>query len=209
MKLNQQVKWLRILIHISAWALFLVLLWRYFSGNLTYNPILAATQLTGKYGLVFLMLSLSCTPLATITGSRIFVPVRRTLGLYAFAFAVVHLSLFIGVDYGFNWQQITEAILEKRYTLVGSLVFIILAVLAATSSKWSMKKLKRNWNRLHQLIYVAAPLAVLHYAWARKGDIFRLQGDIVQPLLFGILAGILLLIRVPVVKRSILNLRKW
>jgi len=208
MKINQKVRWLRILIHASAWVLFLVLVWRYFSGNLTYNPIQAATQATGKYALIFLVLSLSCTPLTTITSSRIFIPVRRTLGLYAFAFAAVHFSLFVGVDYGFNWGLIAETILNKRYTLVGSLVFIILLLLAVTSSKWSMKLLGKNWSRLHQLIYIAAPLAVLHYAWARKGDIFRLQGDVIQPLFFGVLVAVLLFLRIPAIKSGIHNLRK-
>ena len=206
--LKQQSNWLRIAVHATAWILLILLLWRYLSGNLTFNPIQAATQYTGKYALIFLVLSLSCTPLTTFTGSRVFISVRRVLGLYAFFFATIHLIIFTGFDYGFDRALLQEAIFQKPFVIVGATAWIILMILAATSFRWWMKFLGKNWLRIHRFVYLAAPLIALHYAWSLKGDFFRLQGDILQPLLYGIFIGFLLFVRIPPVANKIRKERK-
>lgn len=198
---------LQILVHLLAWSLVAGLAWDAWTGNLTVNPIQAATQRTGKYALILLVFSLACTPLNTLFGWRQALTVRRTLGLYAFLFAAAHFAIFIWIDYGFNWEFIRLEIIDKRFILVGAAALLILTLLAATSFQWWMKRLGKRWKWLHRLVYLAAPLVVLHYAWARKGDLFRLQGDILQPLAFGLAVLLLLAARHPALRRRFARLR--
>ena len=198
---------LQMVVHLLAWGLAAWLAWDAWSGNLTVNPIQAATQRTGKYALVLLVLSLACTPLNTLFGFRQLIAVRRALGLYAFLFAAAHFAIFIWIDYGFDWEFIRLEIIDKRFILVGAAALTILTLLAATSFQWWMKRLGKRWKSLHRLVYLAAPLVVLHYAWARKGDLFRLQGDILQPLAFGLVVGLLLLARLPALRKRAARLR--
>jgi sulfoxide reductase heme-binding subunit YedZ len=198
---------LQILVHLFAWGLAAWLALDAWTGNLTVNPIQAAEQRTGKYALVLLVLSLACTPLNTLFGFRQAITVRRSLGLYAFLFAAAHFTVFIWLDYGFNWEFLRAEIIDKLFIIVGAVALIILTLLAATSFQWWMKRLGKRWKNLHKLVYLAAPLVVLHYAWARKGDIFRLQGDILQPLAFGIVVILLLLTRLPALRKRAVKLR--
>ena len=197
----------QILVHVVVWGLVAWLAWDAWTGNLTVNPIQAATQRTGKYALVLLVLSLACTPLNTLFGLRQALTVRRLLGLYSFMFAALHFAIFIWIDYGFDWELIRLDLIDKRYILVGATALTILTLLAATSFQWWMKRLGKRWKALHRLVYLAAPLVVLHYSWARKGDIFRLQGDILQPLAFGVVVALLLLTRLPALRRGAVRLR--
>ena len=199
MKIN---KW-KVSVHAAAWLLAGWLLFDYFTGNLTVNPIQAATQRLGKYALFFLVASLACTPLNTVFGLRQALSVRRLLGLYAFMFAALHFSVFIGLDYRLDFRLLLEDIGTKRYVLVGLGALTILTAMAITSFRWWMKQLGKNWKRLHRLIYLAAILVIVHYAWAVKGDIFRLRGDIWQPLLFGMMVLLFLVVRIPFVRRAI------
>jgi sulfoxide reductase heme-binding subunit YedZ len=198
---------LKVLVHLTAWGLLVWLLFDYLTGNLTVNPIQAATQRTGFIALSFLSLSLACTPLNTVFGWRQTLKVRRILGLYAFMYAFIHFTIFIWLDYGFDWGFLKVEIINKRFVLVGAGAFLILAVLALTSFRWWMKRLGKNWKRLHKLVYLAGMLVILHYAWAKKGDLLRLSGDILGPLAFGLILGILLAVRIPAVRRSARNLR--
>ncbi len=191
------------LVHLSAWLILAKLIWDYSSGNLSVNPIQAATQRTGKTALVFLMLSLACTPLSRLLDWKPLLKARRTLGLYAFWFALSHLFIFVVIDFGIDLRLLWIELTQKRYVWVGVGAFSILLVLAITSYPYWMKRLGKNWKKLHRLVYLAAILVVIHYAWARKGDIFRLQGDIIQPLIFGLVLFILLLMRLPQVQKSI------
>jgi len=202
MKINP----LKILVHMTALGLFSWLVWDYLNGNLTVNPIQAATQRTGKYALILLVLSLSCTPVNTIFGFRKALTVRRLLGLYAFMFAAIHFAIFIGWDYAFNWSLLQAEIINKRYIIVGFTAGVILSVLALTSFRFWMKRLGKNWKRLHRLVYLASGLVIVHFAWVKKGDLFRLQGDIWQPLAFGLLVLILFVLRVPKVRSSLSGL---
>ena len=118
-----------------------------------------------------------------------------------------HFTIFIWIDYGFNWEFLRADISDKLYIFVGLTALIMLTLLAATSFKWWMKRLGKRWKSLHKLVYLAAPLVVLHFAWARKGDVFRLQGDILQPLAFGIVVALLLLARLPALRKRAVKLR--
>jgi sulfoxide reductase heme-binding subunit YedZ len=175
--------------HIAGWVPLLVMILAWSTGNLTFNPIQAATIRTGRTAIIFLLASLAVTPIYTLSGLRQLIPLRRWLGLYAFLYAAVHVSIFIGVDYGFDLTLLREAILQKPYITVGAATFMMLLPLALTSTKGWMRRLKKNWKRLHRLIYLAAPLATIHYAWAQKADI-RI------PIAAGTLVLVLLTLRV-------------
>lgn len=199
---------LQIAVHLAFWALALWLAWDAWAGSLGVNPIQLAMQRTGKYALVFLVLSLVCTPASSLLGLRQAITARRPLGVYAFLWAALHFTIFIWIDFGFQWEFIKIEFVEKRYIIAGAAALAMLTPLALTSFKWWQKRLGKNWKRLHKLVYVAAPLVILHYAWARKGDIFRLQGDVLQPLLFGLAVALLLLARLPAVRSRVKNTLK-
>jgi sulfoxide reductase heme-binding subunit YedZ len=182
------------LTHLGALAPLAVLLWLYFTDGLTVNPIQDITFRTGKAALVLLVLSLACTPLNTLFGWRAALKLRRPLGLYAFLYVCLHFLTFIGLDYGFDLDLLQEAIFEKRFALVGFAAFLILIPLAITSTKGWQKRLGKLWKTLHKGVYLAAPLAVVHYVWLVKSDVR-------EPLAYGAIVAVLLLVRVGWVKR--------
>lgn len=194
-------------VHVVAWSLLGWIAWELFINPVNINPIQAATQLSGKIAVIFLTTTLLCTPLNTLFGYRQALKVRRTLGLFTFMFASVHFMIFSVVDYGLDWSLLRLELTEKRFIFLGASALTLLSALAITSFKFWMKKLGKNWKRLHRLIYLIAGLVLFHYAWAKKGDIFSLQGDILGPLAFGIIVSLLLILRIPAVRRGITNLR--
>ncbi len=188
--------------HISAWLPLIVLIIDALNDNLTFNPIQAATQRTGDTAIILLGLSLACTPMSTYLQWKDAIKLRRSLGLYAFLYAAIHFTLFVAVDFGFDFNLIAREFVEKRYLWVGLPAFIILLALAATSFKWFMKRMGKRWKKLHRLIYLGALLVVLHLAFVIKGDLFTLSGDVWKPLVAAIAIGLLLIVRVPPLKRA-------
>jgi sulfoxide reductase heme-binding subunit YedZ len=185
-----------------AWIPF-----QFFTGRFSVNPIQDIEQQLGHTAVYFLVTSLACTPLYTLSGWREPLKRRRSLGLYCFMYASLHVLTFTGLDYGFNLQLILGIVLKKPYAILGFVTYLLLLPLAVTSFRWWMNKMGRRWTNLHSLIYLAAVLDILHYAWAKKGDIFRLSGDILRPLLWGLLVLLLLTLRLPPVRRWIGGLR--
>jgi sulfoxide reductase heme-binding subunit YedZ len=196
---------LQVLIHVGAWLPMARLLLEAVTGNLTANPIQHLEQRTGRTAITLLLLSLSATPLNILFGWNEPITHRRTLGLYAFMYATIHVVIFADLDYGLAWSYFIETILQKPYILVGALAFLLLIPLAATSFDIWKVRLRKNWKRLHQLLYIIAPLAVLHYAWGKKGTFFALQGDILLPLVYGIILLFLLFLRIPAVRKFIIS----
>ncbi|GAB4458509.1 MAG: ferric reductase-like transmembrane domain-containing protein [Anaerolineae bacterium] len=192
--------WLRILTHVGAVTPLAWLLWDYWFDNLTVNPIQDITFRTGKPALILLVLSLACTPVNTLFGFKQALPLRKPLGLYAFMYVSLHFLIFIGLDYGFDWGLLYEAIFEKRYALVGFAAFLILLPLAVTSTQGWMRRLGKNWKRLHRWVYLAGILAVIHYVWLVKSDIR-------EPLLYGAAVALLLILRLPAVRKAVTNFR--
>lgn len=198
---------LQIIMHLGAWYPLARLLIAFFTGGLSANPIQDMQQSTGRTAITLLVLSLACTPLNAIFGWREAIKRRRALGLYAFMYVTIHLLIFVDLDYGFAWSLILQTIFEKPYILVGLTTFLLLIPLAITSfDVWKMR-LGKKWKKLHQIIYLIAPLAVLHYAWAKKGDLFNLTGDIARPLVYALIVAVLLLFRIPPVRRYLASLR--
>jgi len=187
---------LQIVVHLGAWIPLLLIVFDFFSGSLTVNPIQDIEQRTGRLAILWLVLSLACTPLASIFGWKELIKRRRAIGLYAFLMAFLHVSTFLALDFGFSWGLIWDEIVQKRFILLGAIAFIGLTLMAATSFKYWQKTLKKNWKRLHKAIYFIAPIVVLHYALAKKGDLFSLQGDIVRPLVYAVVVTVLLVVRI-------------
>ena len=122
-------------------------------------------------------------------------------------YAAIHAVIFADLDYGLAWSQIVETVLQKPYILVGALAFLMLIPLAVTSFDVWKVRLKKNWKRLHKTIYFIAPLVVLHYAWGKKGTFFALQGDILLPLIYGLILLLLMTLRIPAVRRFLASAR--
>jgi len=198
----------QILIHFCGWFPLLITLYQVLTGNLTANPIQAVEQRLGRGALYFLIASLACTPIVTLTGWREPIKRRRALGLYAFMYASLHFMVFAGVDYGLDFPQLAKLTSEKPFILLGLTAGLILLALAITSFKWWMRQMGKGWQNLHRTIYLGGIIVVIHFAMARKANIATLSGDIIQPLLIGILLAILLLLRIPVIRRLASGLRQ-
>jgi len=199
---------LRLAVHFGAMLPAVLILVAAVTGRLTVNPLQALEQRTGKAALILLVFTLACSPANLLFGWRQLLRHRRTLGLYAFAYAAAHLLILVGLDYGFTFRLLRADLTNKPFIWLGSAALLILAALAATSFPIWKKRLGKNWKLLHRLGYLALLLVVVHYAWARKGNLTALSGDILQPIAFGALALMLLLMRVPAVKRWITRRRE-
>ena len=191
----------QILVHVGSLVPLALLIWDAITDNLTVNPIQDITFRTGKAALVLLVLSLACTPLNTVFGFREALKVRRALGLYAFLYVSLHFLIFIGLDYTFDLSLIREAIVEKRYALMGFAAFLTLLPLALTSTKGWQKRLGKTWRALHRWVYLAGILAVIHFVWLVKSDIR-------EPLAYGAVVLLLLILRIPIIRRGV-SLKGW
>jgi sulfoxide reductase heme-binding subunit YedZ len=200
--------WLRVTVHLLGWLPLALIAFDALTGRLSVNPIQDVEQRLGRAALYFLLASLAVTPLTTLTGWRALPPRRRALGLYAFLYAALHFATFVAVDYGFDLPEILRLVGEKPFILLGFTAGILLLPLAVTSFDFFMRKMGKRWKSLHRLVYVIAPIVIVHYGWAKKGTLFALSGDILQPLLWGLLVLLLLFLRIPALRRKISALRQ-
>ena len=187
-------RWLQRAVHVGSLAPLAALLWLSWRDRLGPVPVAAATRLLGRYALALLLLSLVPTAARIVTGGTWLTRLRRPLGLYAFLYAALHVLAFVGLDYGFALGLVATVVGESRRELVGLAALVILAVLAVTSIPQLVKGLGRTWKRLHRLVYVAAGLVVLHYAWNYK----ELR---TWPVAAGVCLVVLLAVRLPPVAR--------
>lgn len=149
------------------------------------NPVEFLTRGTGTWALVGLLVTLAASPLRQISGWAGVMRVRRLLGLFAFAYAVAHLLLYVWLDQGLEVAAIWRDVLKRPFVTAGMAAFVLLLPLAITSTDGWMRRLKRRWGQLHRLVYPAAALAVLHYLWLVKKDLS-------QPLLYALALAVLL-----------------
>lgn len=165
------------IIYIKAviWLLALLplarLVWLGFNDDLSANPVEFVERSTGTWALVFLLITLSFTPIRLITGLTWPIQLRRLLGLFMFFYACLHITTYVWLDYSFIWQDIVKDIIKHPYVIVGFSAFVLTIPLAATSNQAAIKRLKTNWKRLHRLVYLIAILGVLHFWWLVKKDI--------------------------------------
>jgi sulfoxide reductase heme-binding subunit YedZ len=149
------------------------------------NPVEFIERTTGTWALVFLLFSLSITPMRTFTKQAWLMAVRRLLGLWMFAYACLHVVSYLWLDYQFVWTDIVKDIVKHPYVLVGAMAFVFTIPLALTSNQRAIRLLKQRWKILHRLVYAIAVLALLHFLWLVKKDM-------TEPMLYSLVfAGLM------------------
>ena len=164
--------------------------WLFYKDALGANPIAEALNQLGLWTLILLLASLACTPIKVLTGWNYPLRLRRMIGLLAFFYACLHFSMYIAVDQGLDLGEIWKDIVKRKFMTVGFAAFVLLIPLAVTSTNKMVKRLGfPRWKRLHRLAYVAAVLAVIHFMW-------RVKSDLRQPLAYGFVLLVLMIVRV-------------
>ena len=159
------------LVWLACFAPLVWLAWRGFMGDLGANPIEKLIRELGVWGLRLLLVGLAITPAARLLKKPRLIRFRRTIGLFAFSYIVLHLFSYIGVDLFFDWGQLWKDILKRPFITLGMLGFILLIPLAVTSTNgWVVRMGRAAWSRLHRLVYVIVPLGVAHYYLLVKAD---------------------------------------
>jgi len=161
-----------------------LLAFRFVGDELGANPFEVLTRESGEWTLRFLLLTLLMSPLRGILGQGWPLAYRRMLGLYSFFYACVHLLTYIWFDQFFDGEEILLDIIKRPFITLGMLAFILLLPLALTSNRGMMRRLGRNWKKLHRLIYLIAILGVLHF-------LLLVKADLLEPAIY---VGILLLL---------------
>jgi sulfoxide reductase heme-binding subunit YedZ len=181
--------WLKPGVFVGALAPMIAILVRATQGELGANPIAQALNQLGLTALVFLVAALGCTPLKTTFGWTWPIRLRRMLGLFAFFYAVLHVSTYAGLDQVLDWQAIWQDVSKRNFIFVGLAAFVLLVPLAVTSTSGALRRLGyARWKRLHRLAYVAPVLGVIHFTW-------RVKKDVREPATYAVVLGALLLFR--------------
>lgn len=189
MKLSpRHIFWLKVVIHIVSLVFLLQLVGQTLTGNLGADPIQGISHFTGKAALNTLMITLLLSPLARYFKQGALVRVRRLVGIYSFFWAALHLSGYLILDLGLDWQLLASEIISRPYLSLGAISWIILASLAITSTQGMQRRLGRRWQKLHNWVYLALLLAPIHYYWSVKSGI-------VEPGLYILMAITLLSLR--------------
>jgi sulfoxide reductase heme-binding subunit YedZ len=163
--------------------------WDAGAGSLGANPIEAVLNRLGFWTLTLLTASLVPTPAHDLLGLSWPVRIRRTLGLFAFAYATLHLSWYVGVDQFFDLALLAQDVAKRKFMAVGFLAWLALVPLAVTSTdRWVRRLGYARWKRLHRLVYAAAALGVVHFVW-------RVKADLRRPIWFAAAVGTLLALR--------------
>jgi sulfoxide reductase heme-binding subunit YedZ len=141
------------------------------AGDLGANPVETLLHSTGRYAFFVLIGALAVTPVRRLTGWNRVQGVRRMVGLWSFTYAALHFTTYVAFDKVGDLREIVADVLERRFIFSGMLALSILTVLAATSSKWSVRLLGKRWQRLHRLVYLGGVAAVVHFVWGQKAAI--------------------------------------
>jgi len=179
---------------LSLWPLY-VISYQIIFNQLGPEPVDRIINHFGEWTLIFILLTLSMTPLKKITKSVEWIKFRRMLGLFTFFYASIHMLSYVGLDYRFDFEPLINDVLKKKFIFIGFSAWLLLIPLAVTSSERMVRLLKQNWKKIHKLIYVIAIFGVLHFIWLSKTIFFK-------PLIFLILLIILLLFRVKITKSA-------
>ena len=177
---------------LSLWPLY-VISYQIIFNQLGPEPVDRIINHFGEWTLIFILLTLSMTPLKKITKSVEWIKFRRMLGLFTFFYASIHMLSYVGLDYRFDLEPLINDVLKKKFIFIGFSAWLLLIPLAITSSERMVRLLKQNWKKIHRLIYIIGIFGVLHYIWLSKTIFFK-------PLIFLILLIILLLFRIKITK---------
>ncbi|HZW13008.1 MAG TPA: protein-methionine-sulfoxide reductase heme-binding subunit MsrQ [Noviherbaspirillum sp.] len=188
---SRQLVLLKVVLFIAALVPFCRLVLFAFTDRLGANPIEFITRNTGDWTLYFLCMTLAVTPLRRLSGWNWLIRLRRMLGLFAFFYAALHFTTFLWFDHFFDLDEMLKDVVKRPFITVGFTAFLLLVPLAVTSTNGMVRRLGgKRWQLLHRLIYVIAPLGILHFWWMKAG-----KNDFAQPILFGTIVGLLLLLR--------------
>ena len=160
-----------------------------FHSQLGANPIEFITHSTGDWTLIFLLVTLSITPLRKLSRQYWLISYRRMLGLFAFFYGCLHLMTYVWLDKFFDVHEMLHDIAKRKFITAGMTAFALMIPLALTSTKWSIRKLGKRWQMLHRLIYFSAAAGVIHYIWLVKADLKK-------PLEYATVLGALLVYRI-------------
>lgn len=170
--ISQRMSQIKTAVFIAALVPLAVMVYDGFTGGLGSNPVEEITHRTGEWGLRFLLLTLTITPLRRLMGINTLVRLRRMLGLYAFFYASLHFTTYVWLDAYFDLAYIVEDVVKRLYITVGFSAFVLLIPLALTSNDAMIRRLGgARWRLLHRLSYVAAIGGVLHFLWLVKATI--------------------------------------
>ncbi|MFR0691296.1 protein-methionine-sulfoxide reductase heme-binding subunit MsrQ [Enterobacterales bacterium AE_CKDN230030158-1A_HGKHYDSX7] len=164
------------------------------------DPGKALVDRLGQGGLILLLITLGMTPLQKLTRWGGWIQVRRQLGLWCFTYIVLHLSAYAVFILGLDWAQLGVELRKRPYIIVGVIAFLGLLALAATSNRYSMRKLGTAWKKLHRLIYVILALGLLHMLWVVRSDLERWA-------VYAAIGLLLMLLRLPPAARQLPRLR--
>ena len=178
----------------AIWPLF----WFYqaFADLLGPDPGKVLVDRLGLGTLVLLLIILSMTPLQKLTGWAGWIAVRRQLGLWCFAYVVLHLCSYMAFILGFDWSQLGVELRKRPYIIVGALGFLGLLALAVTSNRYSQRRLGTRWKKLHRLVYVILGLGLLHMLWI-------VRADLKEWAIYAFIGVFLLALRIPPLTRRI------
>ena len=188
-----------VFIAAAVWPLF----WLYEAWSLALGPD-PGKVLVDRLGLgtlILLLVTLCMTPMQKLTGWAGWIAVRRQLGLWCFAYVVLHLCAYLTFVLGFDWSQLGVELRKRPYIIVGTLGFLCLLVLAVTSNRYSQRRLGGRWKKLHRLVYVILGLGLLHMLWIVRADLKEWS-------IYASIGICLLLLRIPAVMRRIPRLYK-
>ena len=179
---------------VAAWPLF----WLYqaWSFALGPDPGKVLVERLGLGALILLLITLSMTPLQKLSGWSGWMAVRRQLGLWCFAYGVLHLAAYAVFILGLDWSQLGVELRKRPYIIVGAIALLGLLLLALTSNRYSQRRLGKSWKKLHRLVYLILPLALLHMLWI-------VRADLQEWTVYAVIGAALLVLRIPALMRRI------
>lgn len=183
-----RVQFIKRLIILNAVVPATLVAWDAARGQLGANPVEFILRSTGIVALVFLALSLTVTPARVLLGAGWLTKLRRTLGLISFAYACVHVSIYLSLDQSFNLLAILRDAITRPFIALGMLAFGLMVPLAWTSTNAAIRRLGKRWTEIHKRVYIVAICAVAHY-W------LEVKADKTRPLIFVAVFGLLLFYR--------------
>jgi methionine sulfoxide reductase heme-binding subunit len=185
----QKLAWLGPAVFTGGLVPLTFIAFRLIEGSMI-EPVAEILNQFGLLALIFLISSLSCTPLKVITGWTWPLRLRRMLGVYAFFYAFMHFITYAVFDKDLKLSDIVDDVLKRPFIYVGLAALLILTPLAITSTTGMIRRLgAKNWQRLHKLAYVAGILGIIHF-W------MRVKIDITEPVVYGSILTALLLVRI-------------
>jgi sulfoxide reductase heme-binding subunit YedZ len=182
---QRRVLYSKLAVHLGALYPLINLYYMAFIDRLGGDPVEVVIHFTGIGALNLLLMSLLISPLAKILNMGFLIQLRRTLGLYAFTYATCHILNFLFFEVQFDLVLFIEEIFKRPYITVGMTAFLFLLALAITSTNKMRRRMRRNWQTLHNFTYLVALLVVIHFYWSVKSEI-------IEPLIYLSIYGVIM-----------------